>query len=381
LIDWRRSPAVRLLGLLALAALLVWAVIALRGVITPFAVAFAFAYFLNPPVNAMEHWFGRLLPARVQKVAHPRTLAVGVLCILVVAVLVVVMVIAVPATYHQVSETIIKFPNYAATLRAKFEPTMQRLAVRYPEQAQAIRDQAENAVREHGIAVIGRATGFVQKTLFNILDVAVGAFNLVVVPIFAVYLLFDMNHIWVEAAELVPMRFRAYVYTRFAEVDRLLSAFVRGQVTVCLMLGTFYAIALTICGVPMGLLVGMVVGFFNMIPYMSTVVGLPLTVTLSLIDKQSLHSALVVAAIFVFGQFVEANFVTPRIVGHGLGLHAIVIMLAVLVGASLFGFMGMLIAVPTTAGLSVFWADLKAMYLRSEFFRGGAGEAPPPAVP
>jgi predicted PurR-regulated permease PerM len=356
--------------LLAFLALLIWAIVALHGVITPFAAAFAFAYFLNPPVNAMERGFRRFLPARVQKVAYPRTLAVGILCMMVVAVLVLVVVIAVPATYHQVSETVIKVPGYAATLRAKLEPTMQRLAVSYPEQAQAIRDQAENALREHGIAVLGRVTAFVQKTLFNILDVAAGAFNFVIVPIFAVYLLYDMNHIWAEAAELVPMRFRPYVYSRFAEVDRLLSAFVRGQVTVCLILGTFYAIALTACGVPMGLLVGMSVGFFNMIPYMSTVVGLPLTVTLSLIDNQSLHAALVVAGIFVFGQFVEANFITPRIVGHGLGLHAVVIMLAVLVGASLFGFMGMLVAVPTTAALSVFWADLKTMYLGSEFYGG-----------
>jgi hypothetical protein len=120
-----------------------------------------------------------------------------------------------------------------------------------------------------------RVTKFVQKTLLNILGVAAGAFNLVIVPIFAVYLLYDMNHIRSEGAELVPLRYRSYVYSRFAQVDRLLSAFVRGQVTVCLILGTFYAIGLTACGVPMGLLVGMVIGFFNMIPFMSTVIGLP----------------------------------------------------------------------------------------------------------
>jgi predicted PurR-regulated permease PerM len=232
------------------------------------------------------------------------------------------------------------------------------------------------------MTVIGRVTQFVQKTLLNILSVAVGAFNLVIVPIFAVYLLYDMNHIRAETAELVPLRYRSYVYSRLREVDRLLSAFVRGQVTVCLILGTFYAIGLTACGVPMGLLVGMGIGFFNMIPFMSTVLGLPLAVTLSLIDDQSLRAALAVAAVFIFGQFVEGNFITPRIVGRGLGLHAVVIMLAVLVGGSLFGFMGMLVAVPITAALSVFWADLRDFYLRSDFYRGdpddAAGDALPP---
>jgi predicted PurR-regulated permease PerM len=115
---------------------------------------------------------------------------------------------------------------------------------------------------------------------------------------------------------------------------------------------------------------------------MSTVLGLPLAVALSLIDDQSVGAAAAVTGVFLFGQFVEGNFVTPRIVGRGLGLHAVVIMLAVLVGGSLFGFIGMLVAVPATAALSVFWADLKALYLRSAFYQAGAPvpapELPPP---
>ncbi len=103
---------------------------------------------------------------------------------------------------------------------------------------------------------------------------------------------------------------------------------------------------------------------------MSTVLGLPLAVILSLVDDQSLRQVLAVVAVFFFGQFVEGNFVTPRIVGRGLGLHAVVIMLAVLVGAALFGFIGMLVAVPVTAALSVFWSDLRELYLRSDFYRG-----------
>jgi predicted PurR-regulated permease PerM len=304
-----------------------------------------------------------------------------VLCLLVVGVLVVFLVVAVPAAYHQVSETVTKVPGYLATLRVKLEPTIQRLSVRYPAQAEAIRAQLEAAVKEHGFVVLGRVTHFVQATFLNLLGVAVGLFNLVIVPIFAVYLLFDMNHIREGGADLVPLRFRDYVYSRAREVDRLLAAFVRGQITVCLILGTFYAIALTVCGVPMGLPVGMIIGFFNLIPFMSTALGLPLAVTLSLVDDQSLFQAGLVTAVFFFGQAVEGNFITPRIVGRGLGLHAVVIMLAVLVGGSLFGFIGMFLAVPITAALSVFWADLRDLYLRSAFYRGAEPEPEPPLVP
>jgi predicted PurR-regulated permease PerM len=199
-----------------------------------------------------------------------------------------------------------------------------------------------------------------------------------VIPVFTVYLLFDMNRITEGVAQLVPYRLRSYLYSRWAQVDRLLSAFVRGQITVCLILGSFYAIALTLTGVPMGLLVGFVIGFFNLIPFMSYLLGLPLALLLSWLDDASPTRLVIVAAIFTFGQFVEGNFITPRIVGERLGLHAVVIMLAVLVGGTLFGFPGMLLAVPSTAALSVFWADLRDLYLDSEFYRAGA---PPPAPP
>ena len=201
--------------------------------------------------------------------------------------------------------------------------------------------------------------------------------NLLIVPVFAVYLLYDMNHINAGMKELVPHRHRAYVYSRFGQVDRLLSAFARGQITVCLILGAFYAVGLTACGVPMGLLVGFVIGFFNLVPFMSHVLGLPLALLLSWLDDQSPQRLLAVAVIFVFGQFVEGNFITPRIVGQSLGLHAVIVMLAVLVGGTLFGLVGMLVAVPLTAVLSVFWDDLRALYLRSDFYRSGEGELQP----
>jgi predicted PurR-regulated permease PerM len=376
-----QSAGVRLALILGALALLVWLMVLLRSVVTPFALAFAFAYFLNPPVNGLERLFQRVLSRfpRLSAIVHPRAVAVGLLCVAVLGVLVLAVVIAVPAGYHQVAETAQKLPSYVVTLHAKLEPAIQRVSVRYPAQAALVREEvdkfltggeAERLVKEHGVAVLARVTKFARDTVFNVVDVAIGAFDLFIIPIFAVYLLYDMNQIRDGIKELVPLRYRDYVYSRAEAVDRLLSAFARGQITVCLMMGVFYAIALTFCGVPMGLLVGLIIGFFNLVPFMATVLGLPLAVALSLIDSQSLPAALTVAAVFLVGQFVEANFVTPRIVGHGLGLHAVVVMLAVLTGGSLFGFIGMLVAVPMTAALSVFWADLRALYVQSPFYRG-----------
>jgi predicted PurR-regulated permease PerM len=106
------------------------------------------------------------------------------------------------------------------------------------------------------------------------------------------------------------------------------------------------------------------------VPFMSTLIGLPLALLLSWLDDQSWRALIAVTGVFTFGHLVESNFITPRIVGERLGLHAVIIMLAVLIGGTLFGFVGMLVAVPVTAALSVFWADAKAWYLESDFFKG-----------
>lgn len=373
---WAR-PWVRLLAFLVVLLLLGWALYRLRSALMPFAVAFGLAYFLNPVVNGLERVFTRAFGGRaLLRKLPPRAAAVGVLAVVVALVLALAVVLVVPAIYHQVSETAAKLPEYFQVVRARVEPFYQRMNLQYPAQTEEARQRLLAAVRDNIPQILSPLTRFLARMFGSVMGFVLTLLNLVIIPVFAFYLLYDMNLIKEGAKDLVPMRHRSYVYSRFAEVDRLLSAFARGQVTVCLILGTFYSIGLTACGVPMGLLVGMVVGFFNLVPFMSYVLGLPLALGLSWVDDQSVPRLIAVAAVFTVGQFVEGNFITPKIVGESLGLHAVVIMLAVLVGGTLFGFIGMLLAMPVTASLSVFWKDLREAYLRSDFYRG----SPPGAV-
>lgn len=360
----------RLIAGLVLLAGLVYVLRALGGALTPFGIAFALAYFLNPPVNAMERAFRSRGFTK-----QPRALAVGILTTVVLAVAIAAVVIVVPVITGQISETVRKLPQYFETLRAKIEPLYQRLNVQYPEQTAEARDRLMETLKGHVPEILAPVAAVLTLAFSSVLGFVLTVLNFVVVPVFAVYLLFDMNQIVAGLKDLVPHRLRPYLYSRFAEVDTLLSAFVRGQITVALILGAFYSVTLTLCGVPMGLVVGFFIGLLNLIPFMSYVIGLPIALILSWIDDGDLTRLLVVAAVFTFGQFVEGNFISPRIVGESLGLHAVVIMLAVLAGGTLLGFLGMLIAVPTTAALSVFWKDLRDLYLRSEFFR--KGEQPP----
>jgi len=356
-----RSPWVRVgLLLLALVALL-WCLSLLSAVLTPFAIAFAAAYFLNPPVNAMEAFFerdiarSRLFRGRMD----PRGAALVILLV-------------VPAASHQISEAAGKLPGYLRSAREKLEPLYQRLNLRYPEQTEELRQRLEAALREHSMQIVAPLTHAIQVAFSSLLAFVLSVLELLVIPVFAIYLLYDMNRINDGAKELVPHRYRAYVYSRFQQVDRLLSAFARGQITVCLILGAFYALGLTLLGVPMGVLVGFLMGFLHLVPFMSGAVGLPIALLLAWLDAPGLTRLLLVAGLFLIGHFGESNFITPRIVGHTLGLHAVIVMLAVLVGGTLFGLIGMLVAVPVTAALSVFWADLRDLYLRSDFYKGGA---------
>lgn len=375
-----RRPWVRLTALALAVAGGLLVVYYLKDALTPFAAAFALAYFLNPVVNRLERAFetplGRI--GFLRKRLEARMVAVGLLAVLALLILAMVVLLVVPAVYNQASDAVAKTPEYLKIVREKVEPLYQKLNLRYPEQTEEARKRVIEAVKQNLPRLISPLTHIVAGAFSSILSFVLTLLNVFIVPVFAFYLTYDMNKIQEGAKVLVPHRYRSYVYSRVSEVGRLLSAFARGQITVCLILGAFYSLALTLCGVPMGLLVGFVIGFFNLVPFMSYVLGLPLALALSWIDDQSLRALGAVLVVFLVGQFVEGNFITPRIVGESLGLHAVVIMLAVLVGGTVFGFVGMLLAVPTTAALSVFWADIRDLYLRSDFYRGSPPEGEGP---
>jgi predicted PurR-regulated permease PerM len=373
---WRR-PLVQAAAVALFLLVVGIALYHLRQPLMPFAVALGLAYFLNPVANGLERVFARSRNRLLARIG-PRTAAVTVIALVAVLLFAAALLFVVPAVYHQVSETVAKMPEYYRVVRGRVEPVYQSLYERYPVQTEEVRQRVITTVKANAPQLLSPLTRFLARAFGSVLGFFLTVLNLLIIPVFAFYLLFDMNHIQEGMKELVPHRFRPYAYSRFAQVDRLLSAFARGQVTVCLILGVFYAVGLSACGVPMGVVVGFVIGFFNLIPFMSYVLGLPLALVLSWVDDQSLTRLLVVAAVFTFGQFVEGNFITPRIVGQSIGLHAVVIMLAVLVGGTLFGFVGMLLAMPVTAALSVFWADLREAYLKSAFFHGNA---PPAAAP
>jgi predicted PurR-regulated permease PerM len=193
----------------------------------------------------------------------------------------------------------------------------------------------------------------------------------VIVPVVAVYMLLDWDRMITQIDSLLP-RDHAPVVRRLAQdIDRTLASFIRGMGTVCLVLGTYYAIALMLVGLQFGLVVGFIAGLVTFIPYLGALIGGALALGLALFQFWGDWVAIaMVGGIFVTGQVIEGNVLTPKLVGNSVGLHPVWLILALSVFGTLFGFVGMLVAVPVAAALGVIARFAVEQYQLSLLYRG-----------
>jgi len=224
------------------------------------------------------------------------------------------------------------------------------------------------------------------EILNGLLTSAMGVINLlvlfVVVPVVAVYLLVDWDRMVARIDELLPREHAPTIRQLAREVDRTLASFVRGQGLVCLILGTYYAVALALVGLNFGLVVGAIAGLVTFIPYVGALVGGVLAIGLALFQFWGEWVWIgAVAGIFVAGQMIEGNILTPRLVGSSVGLHPVWLLFALAVFGALFGFVGMLVAVPIAAMLGVFARFGISRYQKSALYQGTATAMPPPVSP
>ncbi len=363
---WLRT----LLGLLAVLLGLYGLSLMLSG-LTPFLAAFAIAYLLNPSLNRFEDRLNPLL-ARLPLLGRKLdTRAISVLVTLgsVGTIVVVVFLLAVPALLTQAEEAVRGLPRMVQNVRTRVEPLLEKVNLRYPDETTQIRAVIEEKVKEKLPELLAPVTNVLKFALESTYSFITVFIHLFVVPVFAGYLLYDMNRIRAGLVQYIPPRLRPWLLGRLGEVDVLLAAFVRGQITVCFILAVFYGVALSILDVPLGLVVGFVIGFFNLVPFMAFVAGLPLALVIAWAGGASSSTLFWIVVVFLVGKFGDIYVLSPKIVGESLGLHSIVVILVLLLGGEYFGFAGLLLAVPATAAASVFWGDLTAAYKNSRFYR------------
>jgi predicted PurR-regulated permease PerM len=328
-----------------------------RGVLLPFVAGFALAYMMDP------------LADRLQRIGLGRLGASLIILILFVLLFIVALMVIVPLLGQQLGEFVERLPSYVARLQQlaveQGGPLIERLGG-----SKALSDMQTSVgnLISQGLAWMGT---FLQG-LWSGGQALLGIFSLLVVtPVVAFYMLIDWDRMVGTVDSWIPMRHRDTVRVIARDIDKAIAGFVRGQALVCVILGTFYAVALTMLGLNFGAMIGMTSGLLSFIPYVGSLTGLILSLGVAIV--QFWPDWTLIAAtlgIFVFGQFVEGNILSPKLVGESVGLHPVWLMFALLAFGSLFGFVGLLLAVPLAAAIGVIARFALQQYLTSPLYRG-----------
>ena len=351
--------------------LFVAALYLLRTILLPFVAAMAVAYFLDPVCDWLE------------RRGLSRTMATAVVTAIFFLVLVIVLAAAAPLVIGQIADFVARVPSYMAALEAKIRPILDMVAAQFDETE--IRDIGKSATQYAGTILrwAGRAVGEVVGGLGAVANIVS---LLVITPIISFYLLRDWDRLVGRVDSWLPRAQAGTIRQLVGEVDDILAGFARGQAMVCAILGLLYGIGLTVVGLDFGFVVGLFTGLVSFIPYFGMLIGFVLGFGIALAQFDSLVPLLMVGAVFAVGQVIEGNFLTPKLVGGRVKLHEVWIIFALLAGGALFGFLGILLAVPVAAVVGVLARFGIDRYLNSALYLHGAepdeeaAGADPPAL-
>ncbi len=354
----RPDPAIlRLTVFLGSLIAVVVILIVFRKIFLPLLLGLGIAYLLDPAVS----WF--------EKRGRSRVFGVVVITLLLLVALGAILFFVLPTMGDQLERLADRLPEYNRRIREQIRPWFERLEARYPEEIEEIQTRAVESLRENLPQVAGSVGRWTRSLFTNFFDFFLFLLNLVFVPVFAFYLLVDFPGLKKGAIELLPLPYREVTVERVREVDGAVSSFLRGQLTIALVLAAINATGLMILGVPFGLGIGVLAGLANMIPYMALAVGLVPALMLSWAESQSWPLLVGVAAVFGGAQLLEGTVLGPRILSKSINLHPVWVLLAIIAGGGLFGFIGMLIAVPVAAAIQVFVRHWLEIYRRSAIYR------------
>ncbi|MEI8181547.1 MAG: AI-2E family transporter [Desulfomonile sp.] len=357
-----KRTLMRIGAAVAFFAILVWLMRALESVTTMVMVAFFIAYILDPLVSTLETRGIRRQLSVMFILFSGLLLVAGIFTVLI------------PAIFGEIYDFAAKVPRYVTELRDVAFNIADKIDLRIPtdwgEVTPVIIEKARQLIPSLADPA-GRIVSSIFKSTFGILSAIL---HTLLVPVIAYYLLVSFGSFRDEITDLIPMYTREPVMDRLREIDRVLAAFVRGQLTIAAILGVLYSIGFTLIGIDLAIVLGISCGILWIIPYMGTMVAIVVGSAMALAKYGDLVHVAYVWAWIAMVQLLEGYVLTPRIVGKAIGLHPVVYILALIVGANLFGFVGMLVAIPVTAVLRVLLLTGVEAYRRSPLYNDPASE-------
>ncbi|MBN8530941.1 MAG: AI-2E family transporter [Alphaproteobacteria bacterium] len=348
------APEKRFWILLAILALIVLFLYGIRVILLPFVVGLLVAYFLHPVVDRLSRisWLGRGGATAVVSVGF-FAIAGGIL------------ILISPMLYTQSIELINKLPDIINHVRTNWFPRWEEMIARFDPQYM---QHAKESLTEASTGAVTFATALLAglaksgASLVNLVSL------LFITPIVTFYMLKDWNNIIASADKLLPRSYAPSIREQAREIDRTLAGYIRGQTNVCLLLAAYYGLGLTLAGLNFGLAIGVLTGVLCFIPFVGFGIGFAVGLATAWFQFGDLSGVGVVAAIFIAGQVIEGNFITPQLVGERVGLHPVWIIFGMLAGGALLGIVGVLVAVPLSAVVGVLIRFAIKRYMKSPLY-------------
>jgi predicted PurR-regulated permease PerM len=345
------KPTLRWLLIALGSACVVYVVYLNQATLILLGISFVVAYLLDPSID------------RLERLGLSRTWAISLLTGAVLVGMGVLFLVVIPQVQLQARQVAGRAPRWGQWLYARLTPLLEEAAGPLSQYFGIALDIESLKTYAAGLWdwVMAHLPGITQglfsifQTMFTgLANFIVGVLHIVLVPVLVFYLLRDFDVMHDRFYDLLPPRWRPSVAVWLGEIDHAVGGFLRGQCTIVLILAALYATGLALLGVPLGAVLGIIAGLANFVPYMSIVVGLfPALVLFLLSDAPSMGGVLGIILLYVGGQLLEGVYLSPRIMGRETGLHPVVVMIAILVGGTLLGLLGIIVAVPVAAVLQV----------------------------
>ena len=340
---------------LAVLVIAISLIVFVSGVLLPFVAGMAVAYFLDPLGDKLESW------------GLSRTLSTVIIIASFFIAVIALLILIFPLIQGQIIGFAQKVPSMIESFEAWLAPLKETLSERIPsEKLQELSDISKS----YGTTIVkwlGSLLGGIWKgglALFNVLSL------ILITPVVSFYLLRDWDKIVAKVDSWLPRDYAPAIRSVVKDIDITIAGFVRGQGTVCLFLAVFYGVGLTIVGLDFGLVVGITTGLISFIPYFGMLVGMATALAIAIVQFGEVVPVVLVLIVFGAGQIIESMFLTPKLVGEKVGLQAVWVIFALMVGGATIGFTGVLLAVPVAATIGVLVRFFLAQYLASPLYSG-----------
>ncbi len=340
---------------IAFAVVLFWLLHLLGPVLTPFVAAGILAYICNPLVNRLGAWH------------WPRTLATVTVMLVIIVLIGILSLIMLPLLQTEVEHMADRIPGWLDTLRYSLLPQLQQwLGIDLKLDAVSLKNMLLSHLQGAG-NIASKLLPWLGGGGASLLN---GLMNLVLIPLALFYLLRDWNLILGHVEQLLPQRWHGKALEIAREVDAVLAEFLRGQISVMLLMSAYYVVALWLAGLEFALPIGIITGMLVFVPYLGMIIGLALATLAAAMQFSGFGGLLLVWVAFGIGHALESMAITPWLVGERIGLHPLAVIFALLAFGQLFGFFGVLLALPLSAALLVLLRHGKSWYLSSSLHQG-----------